>query len=101
MKYDCGTTKPEPWTRREFLDVLRGWRVDADLTELMVLAHTPGIPRQWMYGVFNWNADWRVRFNVAFAAAGPEVLELAKANAATVEAGDGLRMWEAIDPMFA
>lgn len=98
MLHDCGTTKPQPRCEPAFRAVLRGWAAGEDLTELMVLAHTPGIPRQWLYGVFEWTALWRRRFNVIFMSPTPEILAQGVLNAATVVQGDGLAMLAALGP---
>jgi len=96
VKYDCGLTKEQPQDWPSYRAVFRGWSPGEDLTELVVLAHTVGIPRQYLVGVFSWTALWRRRFTEVITNPSAEVMDMAAENAATIVAGDGWRMLAAL-----
>jgi hypothetical protein len=99
MLHDCGITRSDdPWLDWTFDAFYRGWVVDRNLTELLILCHTPGIPIQWVFAVFKLSSYYRRKLRSALNEAPEEILRLAKENALTVQPGDGLRMLRVMDP---
>ena len=67
--------------------------------DISILANTPGVPLEWLY------AACRVRISERASVRGqiglPSLVELGKANAASVEGNDGFRLLEAVCPYYS
>lgn len=86
MRADCGLT---------------GVGVHCD-DELLVLAHTPGIPREWIYAALGFQRHHRRRLaDMINGANSAELNDRGRENAMTVEAGDGWKMLQAVVPDYA
>jgi hypothetical protein len=94
MRYDCGLTHPDGWAEWRFF---MGWPRGTDLTELLVLIHTPGIPLQWVHAALNLSSYYRNKLKVAREGVLGSIHELGKENATTLVTGDGMRMLRALD----
>jgi hypothetical protein len=94
MQFDCGITSADPWRDQRFLNLLRRWRgrplSEDQQRELVILAHTPGVPLEWLYGVFRWSHQRRAQVNAMID--GVDYSKLGRANSWTVAAGDGFKM---------
>lgn len=99
MQYDCGITKVDDrFTPEPTLDsFFRGWQPGQDITELLVLVNTPGIPLQWVYAVLKLSNWYRAKLKAASESVSDEIKALGVENAKTVVMGDGMRMLRLLD----
>lgn len=82
--------------------LLTGTPCWTDRFEVAVLAHTPGVPVEWIYAAFG--LEWRRRrslLKLIAATDTEEYHELGRINAESVVPGDGWAMLVAVAPKYA
>jgi hypothetical protein len=77
-------------------------RPEWDRVQALVLAHTPGVPIEWIYAGLGLGHVRRRHLRAMIAGSGEgEWPEIGRANFASMEQGDGWRMIEAVCPAYA
>lgn len=91
MKYDAG--------------ILWGHPDPSHIRELLILAHTPGVPLEWIYAAIGFGARRRKKLVAKIDCGDVDFLrqyqDLGRENAASVQPGDGWKMLQAVCPRYS
>lgn len=82
--------------------ILHGWPDWSDRFQVLILAHTPGIPLEWIYAALDlgWRRRRKLRALIASSVNG-DFLEAGRSNADSVEDGDGWKMLKVVCPDYS